>query len=177
MNHDASAIRSLKGDGLHTDLVHQTSVTGFCDSASWRGPAPFSALLPYLRPLLHWGRGVCGIWGLSLPRPQVLLCSSKGLLSIAILSQLVPLQAALNLSRPTSETQSGPAALLAGLGFTCTPHPGTSCVTPSQVLAGGGEWPLRVGPLTWFSTASVPRKGEKQCSPPVLEREGAPASL
>lgn len=170
MNDDASAIRSLQGGGLHTDLVRQTSVTGFCDSASWHGPAPFSALLPHLRPLLHWGPGVCGIWGLSLPRPRVLLCSSKGLFSVAILSQLVPLQAALKLSRPISETQSGPAALLAGLGFTCPPHLGTSCVTP-------GEWPLRVGPLTWFSAASAPRMGEKQCSPPFLEREGAPTSL
>lgn len=177
MNDDASTIGSLQGGSLHTDLVHQTAVTGFCDSASWRGPAPFSAPLPHLRPLLQWRSGVCGIWGLSLPRPQVLLCSSKGGLSITILSQLVPLQAALKLSRPISETQSGPAALLAGLGFTCTPYPGTSCVTPSQVLAGGGEWPLRVGPLTCFSAASATRKGEKQCSPPFLEWEGAPTSL
>ena len=82
------------------DLVRQTAVTGFCDSASRCGPAPFSAPLPHLRPLLQWRPGVCGIKGLSLPRPQVLLCSSKGLLSITILSQLVPLQAALKLSRP-----------------------------------------------------------------------------
>lgn len=165
MNDDASAIQVVTRRRPPPGPGRQTSITGFCDSASC-GPAPFSALLPHLRPLLHWGPGVCGILG---------VCPSQAsgftLLFQEAFSRRHPLPARPpvkrpQLSRPISETQSGPAALLAGLGFTCPPHLGTSCVTP-------GEWPLRVGPLTG-SALLLPQNGRKQCSPPFLEAGGSP---
>ena len=57
------------------------------------------------------------------------------------------------------------------------PHIRAPAVLPPPKSWRGGEWPLRVGPLTCFSAASVTRKGEKHCLPPFLEWEGAPTSL